>query len=769
MSISGSVSLGTAKALRWLSTLIVLLFFCHTSVFAGQVTLSWDSSPSANIGGYYLYYGQYSGNYSSTVDVGNQTTYTQSGLKDGKTYFFAVTAYDTTRTVESDFSNEVSQAIPTSPVLDADFSANPTSGTAPLVVNFTDTSTGATGGISNRSWDFGDSSTGSSAMVAKTYSNPGTYTVALTVMDSVGNSDAAIKTDLITVTVAPPPPPIADFSANPTSGTTPLTVNFTDSSAGDITSWVWDFGDGNSSTSQNPTHNYTVAGTYTVKLTAKGPGGSDSWTESNYITVSPSNPPPPQAGLVAAYGFEEESGAQVTDASSTANHGTISGATRTAQGWFGKALSFDGNNDWVTIDDHPSLDLSNGMTLEAWVYPTEWMSGWRNIIMKEQAGNVIYYLHANSDSDQPTTGAFIGTERILRGGSSLQPNQWTHLASTYDGTMQRLYVNGNEIASRSQSGVIQSSDGKLRLGGNNVWGEFFRGYIDEVRVYNRALAANEIQADMSTPVVDDNPPEPALLEVGEVEVNHEWQRVTFRQSFVDPVVVAKPLSSNDIEPAVIRIRNVDAAGFDIQVQEWDYLDGIHDIETVGYLVMEHGSHTLEDGTMVEAGRFEANAKSYTTVTFDQEFQTTPVVLAAATSFNESDAVATRIRNINTVGFQSRMREQEANSRVHLTETMSYIAWEVSSGIVDNVAFEVNRTGNVVTHNAYTISFQELFTEIPIFLADMQTRDGGDTANLRWDNKELFSVDVKVAEEQSKNSEMNHTTEAVGYMLFSPIP
>jgi len=100
------------------------------------------------------------------------------------------------------------------------------------------------------------------------------------------------------VNTGPPPPPVANFSGSPTSGTAPLTVNFTDLSTGSITSWSWTFGDGGTSTAQNPSHQYTSAGTYTVSLTVVGPGGSDGETKNNYITVNPCVTP--TAGFVGS-------------------------------------------------------------------------------------------------------------------------------------------------------------------------------------------------------------------------------------------------------------------------------------------------------------------------------------------------------------------------------------------------------------------------------------------------------------------------------------
>ncbi len=161
----------------------------------------------------------------------------------------------------------------------ANFSASPTSGTAPLTVSFTDTSTNTP---TSWSWDFGDSNTSTSQNPSHEYGSTGNYTVSLTATNASG-SDGETKTNYITVNA---PAPVADFSADTTSGTAPLTVNFTDTSINTPTSWSWNFGDSNTSTSQNPSHEYTSAGTYTVSLTATNASGSDDETKTDYITVS---------------------------------------------------------------------------------------------------------------------------------------------------------------------------------------------------------------------------------------------------------------------------------------------------------------------------------------------------------------------------------------------------------------------------------------------------------------------------------------------------
>jgi hypothetical protein len=212
----------------------------------------------------------------------------------------------------------------------------------------------------------------------------------------------------------------------------------------------------------------------------------------------------PSSGLVAAYSFNAGSGTLTADASGNGNTGTISGATWTPAGRFGQALSFDGVNDWVTVADASSLDLTTGMTLSAWVYPTAYGAGaWRNIAIKERSGGEVYNLYANTDTNVPgvwvqRAGAFPVDS--ARGATQLSLNSWTHLASTYDGSMLRLFVNGTLVSSQPVSGPLVTSAGVFRIGGNSIWGEHFQGRIDEVRLYNVARGEADIQQDMATPV-----------------------------------------------------------------------------------------------------------------------------------------------------------------------------------------------------------------------------------------------------------------------------
>jgi hypothetical protein len=113
-----------------------------------------------------------------------------------------------------------------------------------------------------------------------------------------------------------------------------------------------------------------------------------------------------------------------------------------------------------------------------------------------------------------------------------------------------------------------------------------------------------------------------------------------------------------------------------------------------------------------------------------------------------------------------MQEQQLNTRDHTIETIEYIAWEPSKGSLNGIAFEVNTTKDKVRHDFFKIAFENSFADNPFFLSEMQTTGGKDTANVRWRNKNKQSIEVQVDEEQSRDSETRHTTEKVGYMVFS---
>jgi len=172
------------------------------------------------------------------------------------------------------------------------FNASTRYGKSPLTVSFS--SEESLGTPTSWYWQFGDGITNTTQNPVHTYVTPGVYSVTLRALNGQ-TGGYAVWNNYITVTDGPVPEPtptpvpgkiIAQFSAYPTTGNAPLTVDFKDMSSGNPTSWVWDFGDGAQSTVQNPSHIYTIAGTYPVILSLKNTNYGGSLRISNAVTVT---------------------------------------------------------------------------------------------------------------------------------------------------------------------------------------------------------------------------------------------------------------------------------------------------------------------------------------------------------------------------------------------------------------------------------------------------------------------------------------------------
>lgn len=170
------------------------------------------------------------------------------------------------------------------PVPEAAFIASPNPAAVGEAVTFTDLSTGSP---ETRLWNFGDSSTSNEQNPVHAYQNAGTYTITLTVSNEYG-SDTETKTDYMMVGTPEPVNDLtADFTANVSSGSLPLTVGFTDLSTGTPSTYQWNFGDGDSSSKKDPVHTYEAKGFYTVSLTILDANGSDTIVKKRFIKVLP--------------------------------------------------------------------------------------------------------------------------------------------------------------------------------------------------------------------------------------------------------------------------------------------------------------------------------------------------------------------------------------------------------------------------------------------------------------------------------------------------
>lgn len=215
------------------------------------------------------------GDGNTSTEISPLHTYQYSGIYD---VTLVVTGANNTDTlVRSDYIEVQKPA--SAPV--SDFMADVMEGTAPLTVNFTDLSTYSP---QSWAWDFNNDgfADATAANPTFTFTEPGTYSIKLTTSNETG-SDIEFKPNYITVNY----PLTPAFTQDESAGNAPLTVNFTDQSKGDPTSWSWDFGDGSAlSTDQHPSHTYTSAGTYNVKLVVENAETIDSIIKNSAVMVT---------------------------------------------------------------------------------------------------------------------------------------------------------------------------------------------------------------------------------------------------------------------------------------------------------------------------------------------------------------------------------------------------------------------------------------------------------------------------------------------------
>jgi PKD repeat protein len=478
-----------------------------------------------------------------------------------------------------------------SPVSDP---AGPYTGTEGVPLIFTGSgSYDPDGSIVAYEWDFGDENIATGVAPTHTYAQDGTYTITL----KVTGNDGATNTSTTTATIADIEP-TTDFSASPSSGQEPLTVEFTDNSASydGIVMWAWDFDndDMTDSTEQNPTQLYAEEGVYTVSLNVtESDGDSDSMTKTDYITVTkvnnapyvPDNPSPsdgatdvpvdmvlswtggdpdaedtvtydvyfgtsmspplvaenqpentydpgtrdysteyywriaatdnhgdsneseawnfttassPAPDLVAEWHLDEGDGLTAGDTSGNGNDGTLVNNPAWVAGKVGKGLSFDGTNDYVVCGQSSSLKITGAITVEAWV---KWQGAGNPYFVTKTGGpgHRSYDLSGNEDGTVEFRVGGADCNSVKSSGTiSIPTGEWVYLVGTYEpSSYVRLFVDGSLVRENTVSIPASQGDNGLAwyIGareGNQGW---FNGIIDEAKIYNGALSAEEIRAN----------------------------------------------------------------------------------------------------------------------------------------------------------------------------------------------------------------------------------------------------------------------------------
>lgn len=185
-----------------------------------------------------------------------------------------------------------------------------------------------------------------------------------------------------------------------------------------------------------------------------------------------------------------------------------------------------------------------------------------------------------------------------------------------------------------------------------------------------------------------------------------------------------------------------------------------------YLVVEAGTHTLPNGTRWAAGITPKVKDRYKRQPLPPVFSATPVMLVQCASDNHGGSVVSRINHRQTSAQEARLRLQapEGSGSISQGEDVHWIAME--AGIqASGQAFEAQVSGRQVRHTWYTLGFQQSYGPQPIFLSFLNSRYGGDPSGMRYRHLNANGVAITVEEENCGDSETNHTTETVGYVVF----
>ncbi len=197
--------------------------------------------------------------------------------------------------------------------------------------------------------------------------------------------------------------------------------------------------------------------------------------------------------LVGYWKLDEGSGNIAYDSSVFSNNGTLHGGPTWTTGKIGNALSFDGVDDYVDCGNGKSLSGMSALTIETWVKPNEFPPSLNKRILEK--GYTYYLVDTTAKKAQLLLYTTGGYDYVTADSPLLDTAKWYHIVGVYDGTNIMIYIDGIKVATKTHiyGGLpVATNSSPLILGSVNGISNYFNGLIDEVRIYNRALSADEI-------------------------------------------------------------------------------------------------------------------------------------------------------------------------------------------------------------------------------------------------------------------------------------
>ena len=510
-----------------------------SGVTASQVTLSWQASTdNVGVAGYRVY------RDGSLVGSPSSTTFTNTGLASNTSYAFTVAAFDAAgNSSPASAPRSVTTGSPP-PVADTTAPSTPTglstSGvTASQVTLAWQASTDNVGVTGYRVYRDGSlvGTTSSTTFTDSGLASNTSYIFTVAAFDAAGNSSPSSAPRSVTTSAGSPPPPPADTTAP----STPTGLSSSNVTASQVT-LAWQastdnvgvtgyrvYRDGSlagTASSTSFTNSGLAANTSYVFTVAAFDAAGNSSSQSAQRSVTTSAPPSSGgASPLAAYSFDAGSGVSLADQSGNNLPGTLVNGPVWTAGRYNGGLAFDGANDYVTMGDVGQADGLTAITVSAWVkfaanggapYET-------HLIDKSQCngasgggpwelGASLFGNHKAEFVIYPQGGS--PSAYIASGSSakSIDDGAWHYVTGRYDGVNLSIWVDGNLENSKAVSGLTMSNTGSsVELGGHCNGAAYpFKGTLDDVRIYARALTSSEILADMATPVAGtaQDPPPP---------------------------------------------------------------------------------------------------------------------------------------------------------------------------------------------------------------------------------------------------------------------
>jgi len=263
-------------------------------------------------------------------------------------------------------------------------------------------------------------------------------------------------------------------------------------------------------------------------------------------------------------------------------------------------------------------------------------------------------------------------------------------------------------------------------------------------------------------------------EVGRVtSLTHAPQTILLDGDYISPVVFAQSASTSNLEPAVVRVSNIQSDRFTMYLAHPSNGDGFHNSpETVTYVVLEAGSHRLADGTKINVGTLETSATvgnrlstSWDTVNFLEPFGSTPAVMTQIQSTNGANYLKTRYLATSASAFVVGLEPEESTTTQGVAETVGYFAIDAGTGKWDGLPYEAGVTDNSVTASWYQLTYASSFEAVPNLLTSLSTYVNADNAHVRYTNSLASGVQLKVEEDTTWDSEVGHSAEAIAFFAI----